>query len=855
MTLEARGAGPGMATHSVDADNPWPGLVPFSERDRGFFRGRGQEIDALESMVMRGQLTVLFSQSGLGKSSLLQAGLFPRLRNERVLPIYIRLDFSDERPDLVAEIREAITRQAEAAGAEAPTLHDEETLWEAFHRRDALFWDGRNRPVMPLLVFDQFEEIFTLGRQDAARMGAVNELIRELSWLAEGTPPPAVKARLEEDPDRVRDFDFRNHHYKLLFALREDYLADLEELRDSIPSIALNRLRLRRMNGRGAQRVVWLGAPHLIDLEMADPLVRFVANAGEDENLDEIEVEPALLSVVCRKLNDKRREKGERRITRDLLEGSQQTILDEFYESSVKDLGHRVRNFVEKKLLTDDGHRDSIALDNALNQPGVTQAKIDELVNRRLVRIEESAGATRVELTHDLLLETIAASRARRERRKASIWTVSFVTATVLLFLAGMFFRRQYIEAQRTAEDEKRMRVAAQLAQVDDERAREEARKALRVLLELQRPMRHAQENPPALLPALASALDGALTERFAHRLGREAPGHKAILGPRGVRVAKASPEGAISIENADGSGDPVLLPGAAGAILSAAWSSDGSKLAAGSGDGTVRVWSTEVPGDPVVFPGPGGPATSVALSAAGTQVVAGYGSGRARLWSADGSGRPIELQGHEGPVQSAAFDRSGRRIITGSEDDTVRVWSAGDGEQLDAVRIGEDVWSATFSPDGERIVTASSDHLVRVYDAEDLSDPIELQGHEGPVVSASFTAEGARVVSASVDGTVRLWRADGEGSPVVFSDGEELPVRAGFLGDEKQTRIYSASRTGRLLAWPAPFDAIRSEIEAEAPGCLTVDFRRLQLDESREEAQRQVERCEAMLASEENAQ
>ena len=67
-------------THSLDAENPWPGLMPFTEATRAFFHGRDAEAAELLRRVRRERLTILFGQSGLGKTSLLFAGLFPRLR-------------------------------------------------------------------------------------------------------------------------------------------------------------------------------------------------------------------------------------------------------------------------------------------------------------------------------------------------------------------------------------------------------------------------------------------------------------------------------------------------------------------------------------------------------------------------------------------------------------------------------------------------------------------------------------------------------------------------------------------------------------------------------------------------------
>ena len=90
-----------------------------------------------------------------------------------------------------------------------------------------------------------------------------------------------------------------------------------------------------------------------------------------------------------------------------------------FYERSVRDLAPEVRTFVEEKLLTVSGYRDSIAVENALSLPGVTREALDRLVDRRLLRREEQDRMQRLELTHDLLTGVIAASRDRRRQLEA----------------------------------------------------------------------------------------------------------------------------------------------------------------------------------------------------------------------------------------------------------------------------------------------------------------------------------------------------------------------------------------------------------------------------------------------------
>ena len=408
---------PRVGAATVNADNPWPGLLAFREADQAYFEGRRAETEDLFRLVMRERLTVLFSLSGLGKSSLLQAGLFPLLRNESILPVYMRLDFSATQPGLVSQVKSAIVAQAGLADIDAPAINPNETLWEYFHRQENDFWSRRNRPVMPLIAFDQFEEIFTLGRLDARRIHATETLLQQLADLAEGRAPAALKAWLDDHPDDAGKFSFTRHHYKVLLSIREDYLPELESLRQMMPGVALNRLRLQRMNGRAALRVV-AQAEHLIDLPVAEKAVRFVAAGPPEAALESLDVEPALLSVVCRELNNKRQALHEPKITESLLAGSHDQVLSEFYERSVSDLPVEVRSFIEERLLTVSGFRDSVALENALNLPGITKDSINQLVERRLLRREDRSGVQRLELTHDLLTGVVRASRDQRHQRE-----------------------------------------------------------------------------------------------------------------------------------------------------------------------------------------------------------------------------------------------------------------------------------------------------------------------------------------------------------------------------------------------------------------------------------------------------
>ncbi len=216
-----------------------------------------------------------------------------------------------------------------------------------------------------------------------------------------------------------RHFDFARADYRILIALREDYLAHLEGVKDIMPSITQNRMRLARMNGAQALSAVVKPGGRLVSQEVAESIVRFVAGGSELVNA---EIEPSLLSLVCRELNTVRLAQGRSEISADLLAGSRDTILSEFYERTLADQPAGVRRVIEDELLTESGYRESLAeerVSKALAAAGAAPDALATLVDRRLLRIEERLDMRRVELTHDVLCSVVLASRNLRQEREA----------------------------------------------------------------------------------------------------------------------------------------------------------------------------------------------------------------------------------------------------------------------------------------------------------------------------------------------------------------------------------------------------------------------------------------------------
>jgi hypothetical protein len=413
----------------LDAQNPWPGLTAFTEKQHKFFYGREQESHELFSCVKRDRLTVLFGKSGLGKTSLLQAGLFPQLRAADYLPVYVRLSYEDHAAPFDTQLRTALESAIELANfAEVALPQAGESVWEYLHRRGGNLINDDGNVVMPVLIFDQFEECFTLGARKEFSSRLCNEFLPGLAEMIENRTPAALTRKLTDDRDLAKRYDLEAPGCRILITLREDYLANLEALRDSMPSLVYidNRMRLTEMTGEQALSVVVDPSPDLVAADVAESIVRFVAGAHTDSAegnvrtvdvlpLKQLEVAPAILSLFCSQLNEERlKTPGMAKITRALVLSQGVTIIEDFYKKCIADMHPAVRRLIEDRLLTSAGYRDNIDLAEArasLERAGAKPSCIDDLVRLRLLQIEDHRGVPRLELTHDVLAEPVKHSR------------------------------------------------------------------------------------------------------------------------------------------------------------------------------------------------------------------------------------------------------------------------------------------------------------------------------------------------------------------------------------------------------------------------------------------------------------
>jgi hypothetical protein len=207
----------------LDANRPWPGLVAFSEAASGFFFGRDLECEEVFRRIRQQTATLLFGKSGLGKTSLLQAGLFPLLRRNGFLPIRMRMDYATTSISPAAQMRMSLQQAlADAHLSKCTPMGEQEGLWEYFHQVDLELVSLTGDPVVPVLVFDQFEEAFTLGLARDSIRDKTQEFLMELADLIENRPSEDLEAQFDGSPGLVENYVFDGQPYRIVISLRED---------------------------------------------------------------------------------------------------------------------------------------------------------------------------------------------------------------------------------------------------------------------------------------------------------------------------------------------------------------------------------------------------------------------------------------------------------------------------------------------------------------------------------------------------------------------------------------------------------------------------------------------------------
>jgi hypothetical protein len=213
-------------------DSPFVGLVPYTEEDAEFFFGRERDQQRILANLFASRLTILYGASGVGKSSVLRAGIIREVReriqaavesgeNPEVAVVYCK----DWKGDVLARLRAAI----------GSALHDllgrdyVAELDSSLSLKQLLLEIGKRFDGDLLLIFDQFEEYFLYHP---------------------GTKPDAFAMEFAEAANHA---GLAAH---FLLALRDDAVSRLDRFKPLIPGLFSNYLRLHHLSAEDARTAI-----------------------------------------------------------------------------------------------------------------------------------------------------------------------------------------------------------------------------------------------------------------------------------------------------------------------------------------------------------------------------------------------------------------------------------------------------------------------------------------------------------------------------------------------------------------------------------------------------------------------
>ncbi len=850
-------------------DTPYPGIRAYSYTERGVYFGREKEANGLMRLVVMYGGVLLFSDSGNGKSSLINAGLIPLALGEGLQPHRVRVQ-----PRLGEEI--VVERVIEGKGdaqrllpsifmsgdATRVTLSSAEFV--NLLREKALL-------VRPLVIFDQFEEWVTLFEEGAAgqKIGDVRKARKDIQ--------DAIVTLLR-DPELP---------VKIVISLREDYLAKLTPLFKEYPRLTDQYLRLAHFRADQIAQLIrqpFEAYPAQFPREIVGELAGRIQREFEERNRSG-DVSLTELQIVCRTLL----ESGASTKEMDdwfTQQGGVQGIQEQYLEQSLAALGPELREpavCLLTRMVTSAGTRNVISHDDLLSRvqhedemPRERMERaLESLVqNTKLVRQEPRRDVYYYEISSEFLVGWIQkksqerqriaeqrkldAKRAAEEqvRRKKRLLIVLVSAAIAAMVLAGASLRVG-IRKARDARHADSLRLALQAKNdmaVDPERS---------LLLAVQAAKVTFDSSERIITPEAEKALRESVhvARLRSNLLGHAGEISSMAFDQNGKVLATASEDATIKLWDTNSGALLATLAGHADGIQSVIFDHGGKRLATVSLDGKLKIWdvgshsllqdidlgsvyvdtiSFSKDDDAVLGTMSDGtiwgwdPTTGRAVSLSAEQAEK-MGDDAFKLALNARHGWKINHQVsisllradtgesiHELPTKSVETtfmglspDPSTRWLATKNARGAVTVWNSSSIEQSHTLsNLQGGVVYILFSPDGSRLVTKGQDGSLDLWDSSSGTLLYTLSRHTSELTSVAFSGNGALLGAGYKDGTAKIWDLSAERDSVFLADFSMFGSVPVFSPDGKL--IAAAEREGKIKIWDS---AGKKQVEIAGKG------------------------------------
>lgn len=805
-------------------DVPYRYLQRFEKAQSQIFFGRGTYIRDLYARALdrhRAPLLLLYGQSGVGKSSLLEAGLLPRLeqksevhyvrRNPEKGLIHALVDIFGLAESIEAETLKSalVTREQETAQPVTIILDQvEESLISPFEK-------GELESFMQLLagVFSIYAErpqgkLILAYRKEFHP--EIEELCKTLEIAHENIFINKFKRRdIIEIIEGLTSSDALCQKYKLEIEfnlpeiIADDLLVDQDSSIAPILQILLTKMWEQSKKGEG----------HHFKIATYNKLQK------EGILLDDFYKEQ------MQKLQEWKPEVGKSGLALDLLyyhttelaTASSRKLEDisRLYAHQKDILEEIIQKFTDLFLLSRPGKNTSVLAHDTLapliqqkqrnaDYPGqrafrILESKKIALENKDEGFIDEDdltlveAGKNGMRKWDEVEEELVKRSQKRRDdlvkERKRTTWfkriAVGLLAAAAVVI--AIFGRNQYKSAKANAL----ITHAVQLEEKDPTVALRLAEEALKIQPE--------NENAQQVLSNIFNR-----ENFYSQVITHLAPVSSVTYSPDGQNILSGSEDGTLRLWDLEGK-ELTVFRGHTGAVNKAVFSLDGEKILSGGDDRMAILWDKK--GKELLRIQDSHYVKEVAFFGKGDTLITGNMNGLIQIWNQKGDSLGM-FNGHSEEIRSIDISSSGS-ILSGSSDSTVQIWRLDKLDDPRIIRYPHAVLDAIFSPKGESVLLGGEDGKVSSWSNEGIFEK-DYSGHRGQVNALVFLPDGERFLSASSDNTIRLWTIAGKelgvykGHSQVINSLDINPSAEFLLSAGKDNKVLKwrlSSKTQKVLA------------------------------------------------------
>ncbi len=836
---------------------PFKGLEYFDEGDADLFFGRELLTAKLAAHLPQDRFLAIVGASGSGKSSIVRAGLVPALKQKNAQWQYHVITPTAQPLEALAA---TLTRDAESIAA-TTTLCDDlardpRCLRLAIQR--ALERGGTSHL---LLVVDQFEELFTLCRDEFEREAFIDNLL--------------IASAPETDTQ-----------VSVVVTLRADFYAHGGQYPDLREALAQHQEYIGPMSAEELRRAIEAPARHG-GWEFEQGLVDLILRDVGDE--------PGALPLLSHALLETWKRRRGRTLTlkgyaesggvRGAIAKTAETVFHQLTLEQQQIARSIFLRLTELGEGTQDTRRRA-TISELISRPEdtpVVQSVINKLADARLI----TTGEGTAEVAHEALIREWHTLREWLNENREGLRLHRHLTESAQAWQklnreSGELYRgarlaqsldwasenagelnpleREFLdasraalareEAERDAQRQRELQAAQKLAEAERQRAETQAA-ANRKLRQ------RAVFLAGTLLVALILAVAAIWFAQQSNQNAQTAIAQKGIaeterlkaederriaftreLSVNAVNNLETDPERSIllalqAVSVSSAGGKPVLLEaeealhravnssrvqftirGLVGYAV--AYSPDGTRIATAAADvdyktgkvaGGAKIWDVTTGKELLTFTGHTWTVGDIAFSPDGKKLATASGDKTAKVWDATTGKELLTLAGHTFQVTGVAFSPDGTRIATsaglqGSTDHTAKVWDATTGKEL-LTLVGHTagVDAIAYSPDGKRIATGGYDNVAKVWDAITGKELLTLTGHTYYIESVAFSPDGKRLATSGMpgDGTIKIW--DSNSGQLLMNLVHDLGARS-IAFDSTGTRLVAGGTDGKAKVW-----------------------------------------------------